>query len=65
MSASESGNLEQLFVELELCYTMASERHIHERFMEKQDASESIKNSEQNEWTATRDHDLGDNVDLF
>jgi methyl-accepting chemotaxis protein len=65
ISASENGNLEQLFVELELCYTMASERHIHERFMEKQDASESIKNSEQNEWTATRDHDLGDNVDLF
>ncbi len=65
IGASESGNLEQLFVELELCYTMASERHIHERFMEKQNAGNSIENSEQNEWTATRDHDLGDNVDLF
>lgn len=65
ISASEGGNLEQLFVELELCYTMASERHIHERFMEKQKTSSTKENSEQNEWTAIRDHGLGDNVDLF
>ena len=65
MSDSESGNLEQLFVELELCYTMASERHIHERFMENQNINSTTENSEQNEWTANRDHDLGDNVDLF
>jgi hypothetical protein len=65
ISASESGNLEQLFVELELCYTMASERHIHKRFVEKQNTGSSTENSEQNEWTAIRDHGLGDNVDLF
>jgi hypothetical protein len=44
---------------------MASERHIHERFMEKQNNTGSSENSEQNEWSTSRDHDLGDNVDLF
>ncbi len=65
ISGAEQGNLEQLFVELELCYTMASERHIHERFMEKQNSAVSADSGEENEWTVTADHGLGDNVDLF
>jgi methyl-accepting chemotaxis protein len=65
MSASANDNLEQLFVELELCYTMASERQIHERFIDKQNHGSSTENSVQTELLETRDHDLGDNVDLF
>jgi len=65
MAFSASGNLEQLFDELELGYTMASERHIHERFMDKQNINISSDNAEQSEWSANRDHGLGDNVDLF
>lgn len=63
--ASEGGTLEQLFDELELCYTMASERHIHERFMDRQNASVDEDSAEQGEWAASSDHGLGDNVDLF
>lgn len=62
---AESGNLEQLFAELEFCYTMASERHIHERFMEKQNAGAPADTARDNEWRGNRDHGLGDNVDLF
>ncbi len=65
MTLAENGNLEQLFVELELCYTMASERHIHERFMEKQNAAVPADTAKDNEWKVNRDHGLGDNVDLF
>lgn len=64
-SASENSNLEQLFDELELCYTMASERHIHDRFMEKQNSSGSAESSGKDDWPVNLDHGLGDNVDLF
>ena len=65
MNASENANLENLFKELELCYTMASERHIHERFMDKQDATLASLVAQENELAANRDHGLGDNIDLF
>lgn len=65
MTASQSGDLERLFDELELCYTMASERHIHERFMDKQNGTLSVAGQEESSWSTNIDHGLGENVDLF
>lgn len=65
MESTEGGNLDQLLDELELCYTMASERYIHERFMDKHHVPAAEDSAGQAEWAANRDHGLGDNVDLF
>ena len=65
LSTSENTNLEVLFYELELCYTMASERQIHQSFMGSQRQSAEELTEQEDEWAANRHHDLGDNVDLF
>jgi hypothetical protein len=65
MTESDSVNLEVLFGDLEHCYTMDSERRIHRQFIDKDDPSSSGMISDVDEWSASRDHGLGDNVDLF
>ena len=65
LSTSENTSLEVLFNELELCYTMASERQIHQSFLGSQEQSAEELTKQEDEWTANRHHDLGDNVDLF
>ena len=65
LSATENTNLELLFNELELCYTMASERQIHRSFVGSQEQSAAELAKQEDEWAASRHHDLGDNVDLF
>ncbi|RLB66407.1 MAG: hypothetical protein DRH08_06255, partial [Deltaproteobacteria bacterium] len=58
-------SLDILFNELELCYTMASERKLHQSFLSSQHLTTSGDLAEEDEWAAKRQHDLGDNVDLF
>ena len=65
LSATESTSLEMLFSELELCYTMASERQIHRDFVGSQKKVSGATAEEEDEWAANRHHNLGDNVDLF
>lgn len=65
LNQTESTNLEWLFKELELCYTMASEREVHQHVVGGQDFASQKMTAEEDEWTADRQHDLGDNVDLF
>jgi len=70
-SHCDNASLEILFKELELCYTMASERTLHQSFLESQRVTESgglttpSELTEEDEWAANRQHDLGDNIDLF
>lgn len=61
---AEDNSLDALFEELELCYTMASERQIHRSFVSR-DGSTEVSEKGEDEWAARRQHDLGDNVDLF
>jgi len=61
----DSASLEILFDELELCYTMASERKLHQSFLDSQLLNESVDSIEEDEWAENRQHGLGDNVDLF
>jgi len=65
LSATENTSLETLFKELELCYTMASERQVHQSLMNNQKHLTDELAQEEDEWAACRQHDLGDNVDLF
>ncbi len=65
VESSGGESLEHLFDELELCYTMASERHIHERFMEKKSTESSVSDILEKDLFDSCGHDLGDNVDLF
>jgi len=65
LNTMENANLEELFNELELCYTMASERQIHQSFMGSREQSTEELAKKEDEWAANRHHDLGDNVDLF
>ena len=65
LSAKENTSLEMLFSELELCYTMASERQIHQSLVNSQKQLAGELAQEEDEWAACRHHDLGDNVDLF
>ncbi len=65
MSIFDSGNLDTLFIDLEHCYTMDSERRIHRQFVAKGGISPSIAVAEVDEWSTNRSHGLGDNVDLF
>jgi methyl-accepting chemotaxis protein len=65
LSATENTSLEMLFKELELCYTMASERQIHQNLVSSHKQSIGELAQEEDEWAARRHHDLGDNVDLF
>lgn len=65
LQATDSVNLDGLFVDLEHCYTMDSERRVHRQFIEKNNASPSAVTADVDEWAASRDHGLGDNVDLF
>jgi len=65
LSETDNTNLEILFNELELCYTMASERQIHQGFIGSQEQSAEELAKQEDEWAANRHHDLGDNVDLF
>jgi methyl-accepting chemotaxis protein len=64
MTESDGVNLETLFGDLEHCYTMDSERQIHKQFIDKDDLSHQVTTG-LDEWSANRDHGLGDNVDLF
>lgn len=65
LTESDSVNLEALFSDLEHCYTMDSERLVHRRFIDKKDSLSPVVVAEEDEWSANRAHDLGDNVDLF
>ncbi len=65
LSATENTNLEVLFNDLELCYTMASERQVHQSFMGSREQSAEALAKQEDKWAASRHHDLGDNVDLF
>ena len=65
LSATEYTSLDALFNELELCYTMASERQIHQNLVNSQKQLVDEMAQEEDEWAAIRHHDLGDNVDLF
>jgi methyl-accepting chemotaxis protein len=65
LSAAENASLEVLFNELELCYTMASERQIHHGFVGSQEQFVEALAKKEDEWASSRHHDLGDNVDLF
>lgn len=61
----DHANLEALFIDLEHCYTMDSERRVHKSFVDKDDLSASNTAPEPDEWSKNRDHGLGDNIDLF
>ena len=61
VSAEENVNMEALFKELEYCYTMDSERQLHRQFV----AEPETAGLTEDVWEEGRDHDLGDNVDLF
>ena len=65
MTASDSVNLEALFLDLEHCYSMDSERQVHRRFIAKGGSLPAAVMAEVDEWAANRNHGLGDNVDLF
>jgi methyl-accepting chemotaxis protein len=73
----DNTSLDILFNELELCYTMASERKLHQSFLDSQrlptpgdppapgDLSTPSDLTEEDDWDKNRQHDLGDNIDLF
>jgi methyl-accepting chemotaxis protein len=65
VTESDNANLEALFIDLEHCYTMDSERQVHRRFIDKDDPLQSVVTNEEDVWSANRDHGLGDNIDLF
>jgi len=65
LTESDNANLEALFIDLEHCYTMDSERQVHKRFINKDVPSPSVVTADADEWSANRDHGLGDNIDLF
>jgi len=65
LTESDNANLEALFIDLEHCYTMDSERRVHRRFIDKDDSSLSVVTTEVDEWSTSRSHGLGDNIDLF
>ena len=65
LTESDNANMEALFIDLEQCYTMDSERQVHRRFIDKDDPLQSVVTAEEDEWSANRDHGLGDNIDLF
>ncbi len=65
VTESDNANLEALFIDLEHCYTMDSERQVHRRFIDKDDPLQSVVTTEEDVWSANRDHGLGDNIDLF
>jgi hypothetical protein len=44
---------------------MDSERQVHQQFVDDLDTDSSEVCSDVDEWAQNRDHDLGDNVDLF
>ena len=65
VTASDGVNLEALFLDLERCYTMDSERRVHKRFIAKVSPLQPVASIETDEWSSNREHGLGDNVDLF
>jgi len=65
LTENDNANLEALFIDLEHCYTMDSERRVHRRFVDNDDSLSPVLTAEVDEWSASRDHGLGDNVDLF
>ena len=58
-------DLDALFRELEYCYTMDSERQVHQQFVADLGDGSADVHADADEWAQNRDHDLGDNVDLF
>ncbi len=64
-SSMDAVELETLFGDLEHCYTMDSERRVHRQFVESNNQTPTDLVTEEDEWSANRDHGLGDNVDLF
>jgi hypothetical protein len=44
---------------------MDSERQVHRRFIDKDDPVQPAVTAEEDEWSANRNHGLGDNIDLF
>jgi hypothetical protein len=64
-SSMDADELETLFGDLEHCYTMDSERRVHRQFVENNNQTATDLVTEEDEWSANRDHGLGDNVDLF
>ena len=44
---------------------MDSERKVHRRFIDNDDPLQPAVTVEEDEWSANRDHGLGDNIDLF
>jgi hypothetical protein len=44
---------------------MDSERQVHQQFVASSDDGASEVLAADDEWAQNRDHDLGDNVDLF
>lgn len=65
VSACDGVNLEVLLADLEHCYTMDSERRVHRRFIAKDKPLSSFAMAVEDEWSSSRNHGLGDNVDLF
>lgn len=65
LSAMDDVNLETLFKKLEHCYTMASERQVHKNFVDRQLISSDGPVEQDDDWSRSRQHGLGDNVDLF
>ncbi len=62
---ADNANLAALFSDLEHCYTMDSERRVHKRFIARDDSPSTEAMPEADEWSANRNHGLGDNIDLF
>jgi hypothetical protein len=44
---------------------MDSERRVHRQFIDNNNSLPSAVMADVDEWAASRDHGLGDNVDLF
>lgn len=65
LTKAENSSLDDLFKDLELCYTMASERKVHQGFIGGQELVADDANDPEDKWATGRQHDLGDNVDLF
>jgi len=62
---TSQASLEDLFKELEQCYTMASERRIHETFIKSPQFQAQPAKEIEGDWAAKRRHGLGHNIDLF
>jgi methyl-accepting chemotaxis protein len=65
LSETDSASLDALFRELELCYTMASERKVHKEFVESRQLHAEDNSVNEEDRSEGRQHNLGDNVDLF